>query len=595
MLRRLISAALLVAPVLHAQENLFIQTPQPTHPKDKTRIEVESLFSIAPPTGYLPVRVTVVNQRKNDGVLRFSTTSESGIEPEDSAMESEFSVESAAGTATFHDLLVPLTTRFDSSGYHGASVGVSMGGSFGGNSGSVTCGFHPEGPSILMSEPLFTPNSSALDAQLNSTRSGGYGSYSFAARFTASRLPEDWRAYSGYDAMILTDNDWSAMAPGARAAVLQWIRLGGFMSLYRQTGSTFASLGIETESTGDKANYGLGQLELLTLSSGGPGLDAKKTVNRYHSPRGSRTVGSLNQSITEDFSRAGWPLQDEFGKQKFDYGIFIIVLIAFGVLVGPINLFVFAKSGMRHKLFITTPIISVATSVLLIGLILLRDGTGGRGARIALIEVRPEVGENRAYVVQEQVSRTGVLLGGSFKVEEDAAITPVPISDSAWARLTPGAGGAGMRFTADFEDGAMKVSGDWFQSRSEQGQLIRAVVPTRGRIEIKGTGGAPNFVSTYDFPIERLYYMDRSDGYWLVRSLEAGKPATGTAISKTEYTNAVGDEVRRLAGRQQTQLNRVAFRPDHYVAIATEAPAIETFDAISWADTHTILTGPVLR
>lgn len=195
MIRRLLCAGLLLAPLLPAQENLFIQTPNATHPKDKTRIEVESLFSMAPPTGYLPVRVTVVNQRKSDGRLRFSCFSESGIEPEESAMESEFSVESTAGTAKTSDLLVPLTTRFDTSGYEGTSVRISMSGSFGGNNGSLSCNFHPDGPSILMSEPLFTPNSSALDAHLNSSRSGGYGSYTFAARFTPSKLPEDWRAY----------------------------------------------------------------------------------------------------------------------------------------------------------------------------------------------------------------------------------------------------------------------------------------------------------------------------------------------------------------------------------------------------------------
>ncbi len=591
MMRRILCAGLLLAPLLPAQEPLFAQSPRATHPKDKTRIEVEALFSMPPPTGYLPVRVTAVNQRETDGRLRFSTFSQSGVEPEDSAMESEFSLDSPAGGTVTRDLLVPLTTRFETSGYGGTSVRVNMSGSFGSNSGSLNCGFHPDGPAILMSEPLFTPNSSSLDAELNRSRRGGYGSFTFASKFTASMMPEDWRAYSGYDVMVLTDNDWNLLPPGARAAVLQWVRLGGVVSIYRQTSTNFASLGIEAEGSGDQTGYGLGRIELLKLS--GTALDAPRTVSRYHSRPGVAIEG-LNESITEDY-HSSWPLQDEFGKQKFDYAIFIIVLIAFGVLVGPINLFVFAKSGKRHKLFITTPIISVATSALLIGMILLRDGTGGRGARIALIEVRPENGENRAYVIQEQVTRTGVLLGASFEIGEDVAITPVPIADSAWARLTPGVGGAGMRFTSSFSDEGMKAGGDWFQSRSEQGQLIRAVVPTRGRIELKGGGGAPTFVSTYDFPIERLYYADRSNGYWLVKDLEAGKAAAGTTISESDYRAAVADEARRLARRQREQLNRVSKRADHYVAITSEPPAIETFGAIRWVDERAILTGPVLR
>jgi hypothetical protein len=152
-----------------------------------------------------------------------------------------------------------------------------------------------------------------------------------------------------------------------------------------------------------------------------------------------------------------------------------------------------------------------------------------------------------------------------------------------------------MRFTAQLTDDGMQVTGDWFQSRSEQGQLLRAVVPTRGRIELKGSGGAPTFVSTFDFPIERLYYADRNDGYWVVAGLEAGKAATGTSISEAEYRAAVGDEGRRLARRQQEQLNRASMRTDHYVAIATDAPAIETFGSIRWVESRSILTGPVLR
>src|SRR5690606_18267044 len=123
------------------------------------------------------------------------------------------------------------------------------------------------------------------------------------------------------------------------------------------------------------------------------------------------------------------------------YGLFVVVLIAFGLLVGPVNLFVFAKSGQRHRLFITTPIISLATCALLILLILIQDGTGGRGERIVLMEVRPDADENRAYLHQEQVSRTGVLLGSSFELKESAVISPVPLADSPWTRLKPGTSG----------------------------------------------------------------------------------------------------------------------------------------------------------
>ena len=58
-------------------------------------------------------------------------------------------------------------------------------------------------PNILLSEPLFTPNASRLDAEVKKITGGAssyYGSTSnFGGMFSASKMPEDWRAYSGYD------------------------------------------------------------------------------------------------------------------------------------------------------------------------------------------------------------------------------------------------------------------------------------------------------------------------------------------------------------------------------------------------------------
>src|SRR5690606_21574539 len=99
-----------------------------------------------------------------------------------------------------------------------------------------------------------------------------------------------------------------------------------------------------------------------------------------------KNVSPRQASIASDFSTS-WPLQQSYGSQEFRYGLFIGVLVLFAIIVGPVNLFVFAKVGKRHRLFITTPIISLATSLLLVGLIILQDGFGGSGFRRVLMEV----------------------------------------------------------------------------------------------------------------------------------------------------------------------------------------------------------------
>ncbi len=117
-----------------------------------------------------------------------------------------------------------------------------------------------------MSEALFTPNSSILDSELNG-RSGGYRSYAFAARFEPTRMPDDWRAYIGYDTCILTDDDWRDLSPGARSALLQWNRMGGTLHVYSTSPTTDTnSLGIAGHPAGTRgATRSWGELKIKPI------------------------------------------------------------------------------------------------------------------------------------------------------------------------------------------------------------------------------------------------------------------------------------------------------------------------------------------
>ncbi|MGE9269948.1 MAG: hypothetical protein ACQKBU_04030 [Verrucomicrobiales bacterium] len=534
--------------------------------------------------GYLPVRIEVVNQRKSDGKIRLQTVSDSGNYSDSSEVSSDFELLVSANTTSVHDHLVPVATDLSS---QGTSVRVHMSGQLGLESGSLSSSFSPDMAAVLMSEALFTPNSSILDAELNRS-SSSYGSASFAARFEPTRMPEDWRAYAGYDDLLLTDQDWTAMAPGVRHAVGQWCRLGGRVVIYRlQQTSSFQSLGIEGVARGSTLDYGFGSFELVKVAPDLK-LNPKQTIKRHPSKR------KIHDSLVNDYS-TNWPVHQRFGEKTFSYALFIVVLVVFGILVGPINLFVFAKSGQRHKLFITTPIISLATSVILIGLILAKDGIGGRGMRAVLMEVVPGQKENRAYIIQEQVSRTGVLIGASFSLSEDCVLTPVPIMKSPWSRLHRGSTGGGLRYTANFEGGELAVGGDWFQSRSEQGQLIKAVVPTRGRVEIRSQTGPPVMISTFEFPLDSLYYKDHSGGFWRAKALQAGSSVTAEPISKSVYDMARQAEASTLAATQQSFLLEATERSGHFFATSAKGTAVESFGSIEWLETHTILTGPAVQ
>ena len=435
-------------------------------------------------------------------------------------------------------------------------------------------------PAVLMSEALFTPNASVLDAaSLKGSSSRGYGNQTFAGKFDPKQLPNDWLAYSGYDSVIMTDADWSNVPPGGRNAILSWVRLGGQLVVYTATKSSLATLGIPEQSS-------FGTVELQPIAS-----DMKLNANDTITLVGTRNpAAKRSSSITNDY-QSGWPLQILFGSQAFNYGIFIAVLILFGILVGPINLFVFAKSGQRHRLFITTPIISLAASLLLIAIIIFQDGFGGQGMRRVLMEIRPDAGGNSAYLHQEQFSRTGILTSARFKVEPACLMLPVPIDKTRWARYTSDYNTSG-NFNLQPAGGKLEGTGDWWQSRSEHGHALSAVIPTRGRIE--RTDKADQLVSTFDFPIETLYYLDNSKEWHRAESIATGKPFTLVPIDASMAEPALVKEVNAFTARNRGFLGRARNRTDHFIAITSQAKGIDTLPGIRWKETRTIITGPVV-
>lgn len=570
---RLLLLLVLALPV-SAQETLIRQVLDPV---TDTHVEVLALFSKPSPGGYFPVRVKIANNRPNESHVRLDFESQSDLRNPLSS-SSSFQFDTPGGKSTTRDILVPLSPSGGS--YGGASVTTRLSGSMGEASNNTQLKISHGQPAVLLSEALFTPNASLLDSATSKkySRSSRGGSSEFAAKFDPKQLPDDWLAFSGYDSLILTDHDWANVPTGAHNAILSWVRLGGQLVVCATRSTTAAQLGLPAEAS-------FGSMVVRDVGSDLK-LDAPQLVKLV----ADNPTGPRQSAIRRDFA-GGWPLQKFFGAQTFRYEWFVGVLVVFAILVGPVNLFVFAKAGQRHRLFITTPLISLAASLVMVALILTQDGFGGSGMRRVLMEVRPDGDVNAAYIQQEQFCRTGVLTASDFTLAAPAIFQPVAIAPSRWARFTEGEGARG-RFNLQPADGKIGASGDWFQSRSEHGHLLSAVVATRGRIETTDAPGT--LMSTFEFPIETLYYLDESRQWHRADGITAGKRFTLTPLDASLAFSALRTESDTFANRNQQFLKSAAERPGHFVAITTRAPGIDSHPAIRWQETRTVITGPVM-
>lgn len=561
---------------LSAQETMIRQVYDP---KTDTHVEVTALFSQPPGNGFFPVRVKIANNLQNARSIQLRFRCRANYDDK-LQTRSTFGFTAEAGKTVTRDILVPLSpTQASYMSY--PNVTVELGGSLGSAENTIRNEIAPDMPSVLMSEALFTPNASSLDAQRRKGPASSYYTHSsttFAAKCDPKQLPSEWQAFSGYDSVLLTDTDWTQMPASSRNALISWMNLGGQLVIHSPTSAGAASLGIP-------ADPGLGSFSIRSIGSDLK-LEPEATLKLVDSGNPVRVRQAANRS---DYNTA-WALQTRFGSIAFRYGLFIAVLVIFGILVGPVNLFVFAKSGRRHRLFVTTPLISLAASMVLIALIIFQDGFGGHGMRRVLMEVRPDAGRNAAFLHQEQVSRTGILLGSRFTVDPLCYLVPVAIPRSQWARFTEN--DATGSFNLQPRDGKMDADGDWWQSRSEHGHALSAVIPTRGRIE--RTAKPDEFVSTFDFPIRKLYYLDQSGKWHRGEAIETGKPFQLTPVEAAMVEPELAGEGNAFTLRNRLMFERAKNRPDHFIAITDQAPGIDTFAGIRWKETRGVVTGPVV-
>lgn len=566
---------LVFASLANGQEVLFRQVADT---KTNTHVEVTSLFSHISLGGYLPVRVLVTNNQAIPHKI-FLKCKDSSNYTNEITTSSNFSYLVPPGKTLSQDILVPLAAQNGNTSYGGFTV--TLNGSMGEAAGNLSNVFSPSQPIVLLSESLYTPNGSALDTELNASSPTSYrgSSNEFSSKFDPKRLPTDWRAFSGFDSIMLTETDWVATPPGSKNAIVSWLRLGGQLVVFTQSQAEPSALGIPAD-----ASFGSVVIKPIGADLR---LDAKETISLVKPNASSQT---RLDAITNNFD-GKWPIQKEFGEKSFNYILFVIILITFGILVGPINLFVFAKSGQRHRLFITTPLISAGTSVILIVLIVLQDGFGGKGSRLTLMEVRPDESQNAAFIHQEQFSRTGVMTSPAFGIDDSALIVPLPLSPSRWSRFTDDSDSRGA-FNIQPTSGQLYATGDWFQSRSEQGQLVTAVVPTRGRIEAGSESGV--LISTFDFPLETLIYRDAAGDWFRADGVNKGRVTTPTPVDPAKILALLNETSARFSKRNKTFLDRAKMRTDHFIAITKHAPAVATHKGIDW-QTTTVITGPIAR
>ena len=576
----------------------------------KSYLEMTQVFSANLNSGYNTVRYNVKNE--TSGTLRFTLESKSSVRlgSDDQLLQSTQSFTAPPTQTTTSTLLLPVLAIGSQSGVHGygaarAEMSVTISGACYGYLG-IKNGLDAGQPAAAFSI-LLTANDVA---RFNRLRPSSRGSNEeFATEFDPTQLPADWRAFAGLDYLSMSGQEWLTVAPEVRAAIFQWVESGGVLTVYTAGENERSTL--QFPSPGP--THGCGVLrdfkwDLKSLDN--PHLQSEYPVNlQNNTPAPHPQLQNLRQTGTpthrpyneryyygndpdpEAAFKTRWELLSHaMGERSFSMWQVGLILVLFGILVGPVNLFVFAKPGRRHRLFWTTPLISLAASLLLILYILFSDGTGGQGVRTTIAYVNPTAAT--VNLRQEQISRTGLLFGGSFTLEEPAVVAPVVLLDSRWTRLKASYNRGNPQ---QFSLRDTTWAGDWFQSRSEQAQSIQMVRSSRGRLELASAAGAPpELRSNFAYPLEMVFYADDKGIWKSTGELQTGGMVKMQKSDAKEFQMALSKHL--FANHPSLTEMQKRLLPGHFYALTTHPSAemITSLKAVAWQENHTLVWGPVV-
>lgn len=403
--------------------------------------------------------------------------------------------------------------------------------------------------------------------------------------FLTGIAPLDWRAYAGYAGIVVTDKEWRAMDPGARVAIGQYVKGGGRLLVLVPDETAATTLPAfpkpDDPKLGNQAGLGRAGFALTEQQNAASIIKAlawNGSTDPSEKEMLSQSLRNWRNNAPEFFPRRS---------SVFTGFLMLIVLVAFAILIGPVNLFVFAPAKRRHRLFFSVPVIALSTSLLLLVFVLLSDGIGGKGHRYLLIENRPGEGEAVNHIIQYQTSRCGVLFSTGFESKASAIIRDL---GDAGTGFNQGTSGEARELVAEPDN--LTGSGPWFVSRTNQNYRVAALVPGRGRVEVRGQGAGAQLTSTFAYPLEAIWFRDAEGKWWKSGPLKLGEPTGVTAVEGAPD----GEFAARLRSAPEEISRRVgeaAKRQTCFVAFTGKPEGVATHSSIRWID-RAVVTGPLV-
>lgn len=352
-------------------------------------------------------------------------------------------------------------------------------------------------------------------------------------------------AWSAIDAVVLDGRDGAAALTALPLeGVLSHARQGGLVVVLGER-DVLTALDIEAsleprfllpnpDTVGDTWRFGLGRVVWLGRDADlVDGADEQKTLVLHAGPLHEQHT---HEGVLQPGTGAAWELVDSLsipGVEDLPLEVFVILLLVFAAVIGPVNFIVLKRIGRPGLLLLTIPLISLATSLGILVIGIAHQGLDVKGAVHSLTVLDQRDG--RAVTLSRLALMPGLATGDLLPARGTTVHTTAYLAESS------------PELAVEHGDG-LRLAGGWAPVRTTTNLFVSSDAPARSRVELRRDGGELELVNTLDTVILGFSAVDAAEQLYVLA--EGAEVAPG---GKARLTRATGAPTHRsdnaLAGR----------------------------------------------
>ncbi|MCR9248249.1 MAG: hypothetical protein NXI31_24740 [bacterium] len=374
------------------------------------------------------------------------------------------------------------------------------------------------GPSLLLlgDNPKVEPKALALAQNLWPTsgrRKPG------VTKCEPRNAPRDWRLYTGFPLVVLDSlSQQSRIDRDLQEALRRFVHAGGRLLVLSPDRLPPGALRerLEAFSAGETVRHGFGT---FTVSA----------QHRLESPRLASFLEEHSPSGTVLPAPPGVFAEQQIpGLERAPVLAFLLVILLFAILIGPVNLLMLRKAKRPMLALVTVPAIGLGTTLLMFGYAIVHDGFGVRGVE-------------RSWTVLDQVRREAATIAtrtlfaglgpGDFTLGEDSLLLAPAAFDLPDRR---------SRHRWSYDGSTGHVRGGVLPARTPTplASARQGVCRDRLRVQVRADGDLDLLTDGGVEPVGDVLLRDRDGGYWF---------GTAPRLSRLGGTAAL-DQLERLRG-----------------------------------------------